>query len=101
MRHADDEHRATSDPSEGHAVKTGEREADLLGIANGDVEDAVLVLFGARLRRQIVIAGIPIGNTGNDLAALVSAPLSSVRPASGPSSVMVGLISKVKELTAV
>lgn len=39
--HADAQHRATSDPSEGHAVKTGEREANLLGIANGDVEGAV------------------------------------------------------------
>lgn len=41
VRHADDEHRATSDPGEGHAVKTGEGEANLLGIANGDVEGAV------------------------------------------------------------
>ena len=41
VRHADAQHRATSDPSEGHAVKTGQREANLLGIANGDVEGAV------------------------------------------------------------
>ncbi len=45
VRHADAQHRATSDPSEGHAVKTGQREADMLGIANGDVEGAVLVLL--------------------------------------------------------
>lgn len=41
VRHADDEHRATSDPSEGHAVKAGEGKADLLGIADGDIEGAV------------------------------------------------------------
>ena len=41
VRHADAQHRATSDPREGHAVKAGEREANLLGIANGDVEGAV------------------------------------------------------------
>lgn len=41
VSHADAQHRATSDPSEGHTVKTGEREANLLGIANGDVEGAV------------------------------------------------------------
>ena len=36
VRHADAQHRATSDPSEGHAVKTGEREADRFGVADGD-----------------------------------------------------------------
>ena len=41
MRHANAQHRATSDPSEGHAVKTGKGEANLLGIANGDVEGTV------------------------------------------------------------
>lgn len=41
VRHADAQHRATSNPSEGHTVKAGEREANLLGIANGDVEGAV------------------------------------------------------------
>ena len=28
VRHADAQHRAASDPSEGHAVKTGQREAE-------------------------------------------------------------------------
>lgn len=41
VRHADAQHRATSDPSEGHAIKTGERETNLLGIADGDVEGTV------------------------------------------------------------
>lgn len=41
VRHANAQHRPTSDPSESHAVKTGEGEANLLGIANGDVEGAV------------------------------------------------------------
>lgn len=72
VRHADAQHRATSNPSEGHAIETGQREANLLGIADGNVEGAVRVLIGVRLRRQIVIAGILIGDTGNDLAALVS-----------------------------
>ena len=34
MRHADAQHRATSDPGEGHAVKTGEREARALLVLN-------------------------------------------------------------------
>ncbi len=41
VRHTDAQHRATSDPSEGHAVETGEGKADLLGIADGDIEGAV------------------------------------------------------------
>lgn len=41
VRHADAQHRATSNPSEGHAVKAGEGKADLLGIADGDIEGAV------------------------------------------------------------
>ena len=35
VRHADAQHRATSDPSEGHAVKAGEREARALLILDG------------------------------------------------------------------
>ena len=41
VRHANAQHRATSDPSERYAVKTGEGKADLLGIADGDIEGAV------------------------------------------------------------
>lgn len=41
VRHADAQHRATSDPSEGHTVETGKRETNLLGIADGDVEGTV------------------------------------------------------------
>ncbi|WP_373575415.1 hypothetical protein [Collinsella aerofaciens] len=67
-RHADTQHRTAGNPSEGHTVKAGEREVNLLGIADGNVEGAVRVLIRARLRRQIVIAGFPIGDTGNDLA---------------------------------
>ena len=36
VRHADAQHRATSDPSEGHAVKAGQREAGALLILDGD-----------------------------------------------------------------
>ena len=36
VRHADAQHRATSDPSEGHAVKTGQREAGALLVLDGD-----------------------------------------------------------------
>ena len=68
VRHANAQHRATSDPSEGHTVKAGEREVNPLDIADGNVEGAVRVLIRARHRRQIVIAGFPIGDTGNDLA---------------------------------
>ena len=71
VRHADAQHRATSDPSKGHAVETGEREANLLGIANGDVEDAVGVLLRASLLRQLVITGVLIGKASNDLVTLV------------------------------
>ena len=38
MRHADAQHRATSNPSEGHAVKTGQREAGALLVDNGEAE---------------------------------------------------------------
>lgn len=41
MRHADAQHRATSDPSEGHAVETGEREAGALLVLNGKRNDSV------------------------------------------------------------
>ncbi len=49
VRHANAQHRATSDPSEGRTVKAGEREADLLGIANCDIEGAVIVYRGCHL----------------------------------------------------
>ena len=42
VRHADDEHRATSDPSEGHAVKTGEREARALLVLDGKGDGAAV-----------------------------------------------------------
>ena len=35
VRHADDEHRATSDPGEGHAVKAGEGKARALLVLDG------------------------------------------------------------------
>ena len=44
MRHADDKHRAASDPSEGHTVKTGEREVGALLIDDGEVHLAVSCL---------------------------------------------------------
>ena len=36
VRHADAQHRATSDPSEGHAVETGEGKAGALLVLDGD-----------------------------------------------------------------
>lgn len=41
MRHANAQHRATSDPSEGHTVKTGERKVGALLIGDGEVHHAV------------------------------------------------------------
>ena len=38
VSHADAQHRATSDPSEGHTVKTGQREAGALLVDNGKAE---------------------------------------------------------------
>ena len=38
VRHADAQHRATSDPSEGHAVKAGQREAGALLVDDGEAE---------------------------------------------------------------
>ena len=40
VRHADAQHRAASDPSEGHAVKTGEGKARALLVDNGKAEFA-------------------------------------------------------------
>lgn len=42
VRHADAQHRATSDPSEGHAVKTGQREAGALLVLDGKGDGTVL-----------------------------------------------------------
>ena len=39
VRHADAQHRATSDPGEGHAVKTGQREAGALLVLNSNGHD--------------------------------------------------------------
>lgn len=39
VSHADAQHRATSDPSEGHAVETGKREARALLVFNGNGHD--------------------------------------------------------------
>lgn len=41
MRHANAQHRATSDPSEGHTVKTGERKVGALLIGDDEVHHAV------------------------------------------------------------
>ena len=47
VRHADAQHRATSDPSEGHAVETGEREARALLILDGDGNGRVVCRTGS------------------------------------------------------
>ena len=70
MSHADAQHRATSDPSEGHAVETGQREADMLGIANGDVEGAVVVCGCASLGFKLVVALLVIRRADDNLITL-------------------------------
>ena len=55
VRHADAQHRATSDPSEGHAVKTGEREARALLVLDGKVNGAIS-LVASRITRLEVSA---------------------------------------------
>ena len=40
VRHADAQHRTTSDPSEGHAVKAGERELGALLVLDGEDDGA-------------------------------------------------------------
>lgn len=57
MRHANAQHRATSDPSEGHAVKTGEREVGALLVLDGEGDGAMIKgrsndKFGAFLGRS-------------------------------------------------
>ena len=57
MSHADAQHRATSDPSEGHAVKTGEREVGALLVLDGEGDGAMIKgrsndKFGAFLGRS-------------------------------------------------
>ena len=52
MRHADDEHRATSDPSEGHTVKAGEGKARALLVLDGKGNGAV---FNARFFNKVDI----------------------------------------------
>lgn len=71
VRHADAQHRATSNPSEGHAVETGQWEANLLGIANGDVVVALIIYLRVIHCRQRIIASIPIGEASDDLACLI------------------------------
>ena len=47
VRHTDAQHRATSDPSEGHAVKTGEWEAGALLVLDGDRNGRVICSTGS------------------------------------------------------
>ena len=49
VRHADAQHRATSDPSEGHAVETGEGEVGALLVDNGEAKFADLSRCGSIL----------------------------------------------------
>ena len=75
MRHADAQHRATSDPGEGHAVKTGQREANLLGVADGDVDFTSLdigsgiIRSGQRIITRSVVKGAE-GDIGTTLVIL-------------------------------
>lgn len=76
MRHTNAQHRATGDPSEGHTIKTGEREVNLLGIANGDVEGAVGVCEGALFEIKLIIANLSgtfIIKASDDLVVLALA----------------------------
>ena len=64
VRHADAQHRATSDPSEGHAVETGEGEAIALLVFDNQNSSTVVRVgrvnldqigtHGARLDRELV-----------------------------------------------
>ena len=49
VRHTDAQHRATSDPSEGHAVKAGQREVGALLVNDGEAELADFSFRGALL----------------------------------------------------
>ena len=61
--HADAQHRATSNPSEGHAVETGQRKARALLVFNGNGHDRTICSTGSDLfdvfangqRRQFAI----------------------------------------------
>ena len=74
VRHADDEHRATSDPSEGHAVKTGEREAGAFLVLDGKgngaatrrgIGDETRTILGCG-HRQRILALILIKTRGSN-----------------------------------
>lgn len=49
VRHADAQHRATSDPSEGHAVETGEGEVGALLVLDGEGDGAVINRRGKQI----------------------------------------------------
>ena len=70
MRHADAQHRATSDPSEGHAVEAGQREADGLGVADvdGDLTGGG-VGAGAIRTGQLIVSVIAVELTEGDVGA--------------------------------
>ena len=74
VRHADAQHRATSNPSEGHAVKAGEREANGLGVTDGDSHCACAgVGRGIVLYIELVVTGDILQITdSNILTACIS-----------------------------
>ena len=59
VRHADAQHRATSDPSEGHAVETGEREAGALLVDDGEAE--LTGRYGGRIGLYNTISSSNVG----------------------------------------
>ena len=59
MRHANAQHRATSDPSKGHAIKTGEWEARALLVDNGKAELAGR--YGGRIGLYDTISSSNVG----------------------------------------
>ena len=70
VRHTDAQHRATSDPSEGHTVKTGQREAHGLGVADVDGDLAGSgVGAGAILTMKNIVAGLAVKRAEGDVGA--------------------------------
>lgn len=72
VRHADAQHRATSDPSEGHAVETGQREAHGLGVADVD-GDLTGSGIGAAvvLTMKNIVAGFSVKLAEGDVGAVL------------------------------
>ena len=61
VRHADAQHRATSDPSEGHTVKAGQREVGALLVDDGEAELAGR--YGGRIGLYNTISAVTLAES--------------------------------------